>query len=257
VSYEASKQQVAAVVIVAAGLWSWARGWQCAGQEQKPEHEVSYNAALTSDYRYRGLSQSRLDPALQGGADYVHNPTGFYAGTWLSTIKWTKDLGGDGNVEWDLYGGKRGNLTPDISYDVGGLYYFYPSNGLGPNANTFELYGQLGYGPAYVKYSHSLTNLFGTADSKGSGYLDVGANVDVGSGLVLNLHVGRQRSAPQRRVFLYRLQDRRDQGPGRLLGVAGLDQGRIPKLPEPVRRKPRQVGGPAVRFKNFLKRQCA
>jgi len=63
---------------------------------------------------------------------------------------------------------------------------------LHPNANTFELYGQLGYGPAYVKYSHALTNLFGTADSKGSGYLDVGANIDVATGLVLNLHVGRQ-----------------------------------------------------------------
>jgi uncharacterized protein (TIGR02001 family) len=181
------------VVVVAAGLWSLTTGLAGAQeQEQKPEHEVSYNAALTSDYRYRGLSQSRLDPALQGGADYVHNPTGFYAGTWLSTIKWTKDLGGDGNIEWDIYGGKRGNLSADVTYDVGGLYYFYPNNGLGPNANTFELYGQLGYGPAYVKYSHSLTNLFGTADSKGSGYLDVGANVDAGNGFTVNLHIGRQ-----------------------------------------------------------------
>jgi uncharacterized protein (TIGR02001 family) len=178
-------------IVLAAGLWSLSTGLAGA-QEQKPEHEVSFNAALTSDYRYRGLSQSRLDPALQGGADYVHNPTGFYAGTWLSTIKWTKDLGGSGNIEWDIYGGKRGNLSADVTYDIGGLYYFYPSNGLSPNANTFELYGQLGYGPAYVKYSHSLTNLFGTADSKGSGYLDIGANVDVGNGFVLNLHAGHQ-----------------------------------------------------------------
>lgn len=181
-------------IVVAAGLWSLSTGLAGAQEQEaaKPEHEVSFNAAITSDYRYRGLSQSRLDPALQGGADYVHNPTGLYAGTWLSTIKWTKDLGGSGNIEWDIYGGKRGNLSADVTYDVGGLYYFYPSNGLGPNANTFELYGQLGFGPAYVKYSHSLTNLFGTADSKGSGYLDVGANVDVGNGFVLNLHAGRQ-----------------------------------------------------------------
>jgi uncharacterized protein (TIGR02001 family) len=161
-------------------------------EEQKPENEVTYNAAVTTDYRFRGISQSRLDPALQGGADYVHNPNGLYLGTWLSTIKWTKDLGGDGNVEWDLYGGKRGEITPGVSYDVGGLYYFYPSNGLHPNANTFELYGQLGYGPAYVKYSHATTNLFGTPNSKNSAYLDVGANIDVASGLVLNLHVGHQ-----------------------------------------------------------------
>ncbi len=160
-----------------------------------PEHQISYNAALTSEYRYRGLSQSRFDPALQGGADYTHNPSGFYAGTWLSTIKWTKDLGGDGNVEVDLYAGKRGQITPEISYDVGGLYYWYPSNDLNPNANTFELYGQLGYGPAYIKYSHSTTNLFGTSNSKQSGYLDLGANVPLTmmEGLVLNLHVGRQR----------------------------------------------------------------
>ncbi|TQK02907.1 TorF family putative porin [Herbaspirillum sp. SJZ107] len=174
-----------------ASLWTLTIG-VAGAQEQPPEHQVSYNAAVTSDYRYRGLSQSRLDPALQGGADYVHNPTGLYVGTWLSTIKWTKDLGGDGNIEWDIYGGKRGNLSDDITYDVGGLYYFYPNNSLTPNANTFELYGQLGYGPAYIKYSHSLTNLFGTANSKQSGYVDIGANVDLGSGFTLNLHAGHQ-----------------------------------------------------------------
>lgn len=185
--YSSKWPQVAALAVT---LWS---GGQAVAQEQQPEHSISYNAALTSDYRYRGLSQSRLDPAVSAGADYTHNPTGFYVGTWLSSIKWTKDLGGDGNVEWDIYGGKRGNITPDISYDVGGLYYFYPDNSLSPNANTFELYGQLGYGPAYIKYSHSLTNLFGTADSKQSGYLDVGANIDVTNGFVVNVHVGRQR----------------------------------------------------------------
>ncbi|KFI07289.1 TorF family putative porin [Massilia sp. BSC265] len=165
---------------------------QEAAQAQATEHQISYNAAITSDYRYRGLSQTRLDPALQGGVDYVHGPTGLYVGTWLSTIKWTKDLGGDGNIEWDLYAGKRGNLGETLTYDVGGLYYWYPDNSLNPRANTFEVYGRLGFGPAYVKYSHSTTNLFGTANSKRSGYLDVGADLDVGNGFILNLHAGRQ-----------------------------------------------------------------
>jgi len=162
-------------------------------QEAKPDNEISYNAAITTDYRYRGLSQTRLDPALQGGADFVNNPTGLYVGTWLSTIKWTKDLGGDGNIEWDIYAGKKGQINELLTYDVGGLYYFYPSNELNPSANTFELYGQLGIGPAYVKYSQSTTNLFGTADSKGSGYLDIGANIDITEGFILNLHAGHQR----------------------------------------------------------------
>ena len=166
-----------------------------AQEAAKPNNEVSFNAAVTSEYRYRGISQSRLKPALQGGVDYVNNPTGFYAGAWASTIKWVKDVGGDSNVEIDLYGGKRGDIGGGFSYDVGGLYYFYPSNELTPSANTFELYGQVGYGPAYVKYSHSTTNLFGFVDSKNSGYLDVGANIDIAAGLVLNLHAGRQRVA--------------------------------------------------------------
>jgi uncharacterized protein (TIGR02001 family) len=162
-------------------------------QQEAAEHTLTYNASVVSDYRYRGISQTRLDPAVQAGLDYTHNPSGLYLGTWLSTIKWTRDLGGDGHVEWDLYGGKRGDVGGGVSYDVGGLYYFYPANGLTPNANTFELYGQLGYGPAYVKYSHSTTNLFGTAASRRSGYLDLGANVDTGwNSLIVNLHAGRQ-----------------------------------------------------------------
>jgi uncharacterized protein (TIGR02001 family) len=162
-------------------------------QEVKPDHEITFNASVVSDYRYRGISQTRLKPALQGGADYTHTPTGLYVGTWLSTIRWIKDAGGDSNIEWDIYGGKKGEIMPGISYDVGVLRYQYPSNELAPSANTTELYGQVGYGPAYVKYSHSVTNLFGFPDSKNSGYLDVGANIEVGSGLILNLHAGRQR----------------------------------------------------------------
>ena len=157
-----------------------------------PEHVISYNAAVVSDYRFRGLSQSRMDPALQGGADYTHTPTGFYVGTWLSTMKWVKDLGGSGDVELDVYGGKRGEIVKDVSYDVGGAYYAYPSNDLLTSANSFELYGQLGYGPVYIKYSHATTNLFGTPDSKNSGYVDVGVNYDVYDGYMLNLHAGRQ-----------------------------------------------------------------
>ena len=162
---------------------------------QEAGSELSFNAAVTTDYRYRGLSQTRKKPALQGGADFVSKDTGLYVGTWLSTIKWTKDLGGDGSVEWDIYAGKRGDIAEGISYDIGGLGYVYPSNGLNPSANTFELYGQVGMGPAYIKYSHSTTNLFGTADSKNSGYLDIGANVELSAGLTLNLHAGRQRVA--------------------------------------------------------------
>jgi len=166
-----------------------------------PDNQVAYNIGVVNDYRFRGISQTRFDPAVQGGVDYTNNPTGLYAGTWLSNIKWIKDAvnsaGGDGKgpVEWDLYGGKRGDLPGGFTYDVGGLYYYYPDNNLNTiakNADTFELYGQLGYGPAYFKYSHAMTTLFGTDDSKNSAYYDLGANIDVGAGVTLGLHVGHQ-----------------------------------------------------------------
>src|SRR5712691_8225367 len=70
---------------------------------------LSFNASLTTDYRYRGISQTRLQPALQGGADYAF-PNGFYVGTWASTIKWIKDFGGGANIEWDIYGGYKGEI---------------------------------------------------------------------------------------------------------------------------------------------------
>lgn len=156
--------------------------------------DLSFNAALTSDYRYRGISQSRLQPAMQGGADFASAATGWYVGAWASTITWTRDAGGSGRVELDIYAGKRGQLTKDISYDTGVLTYVYKGRVPGlDNPDTTELYAQLGYGPATVKYSHAVTSLFGFVDSKGSGYLDLSANIDAGAGYTLNLHAGHQR----------------------------------------------------------------
>lgn len=160
------------------------------------QDSLAFNAALTSDYRYRGISQTRFDPAVQAGVDYTP-ASGFYAGAWASTIKWIDDAGGNANVELDLYAGKRGNLGEVLSYDVGIITYVYPDNQMDEiagfdNADTTEVYGQLGYGVAYLKYSHALTNLFGFVDSKNSGYIDLGANISLNKSLTLNLHAGHQ-----------------------------------------------------------------
>ena len=155
---------------------------------------LSFNVSLTSDYRYRGISQSRLEPALQGGADYAH-PSGFYVGTWLSTIKWIKDFDGGADVEWDIYGGYKGEIQKGLGFDVGVLSYQYPGHDLNPKPTTNEIYGALTFGPATLKYSHSVSNLFGFADSKNSGYLDLTANFDVGGGFTVTPHVGYQKVA--------------------------------------------------------------
>jgi len=153
---------------------------------------LSFNVGLASEYRYRGISQSRLQPALQGGADYDAG-NGFYLGTWGSTIKWIKDSGGNGDVEIDIYGGYKKEVAPGLTLDVGLLQYVYPSNALNPSANTLEVYGALTFSVFTAKYSHSTGNLFGVPNSSGSGYLDLSATLDLGEGFTLTPHVGHQR----------------------------------------------------------------
>ncbi|HEX2011254.1 MAG TPA: TorF family putative porin [Roseateles sp.] len=158
-------------------------------QEASP---LSFNVSLTTDYRYRGISQTRLRPAVQGGIDYAHD-SGFYVGAWGSSIKWIKDAGGDADVEIDVYGGYKTELTKGVALDVGVLTYNYPKNKLHPSANTQEIYGALTLGPATLKYSHSVSNLFGFADSKNSQYLEAAATIDLFDGYTITPHVGYQR----------------------------------------------------------------
>jgi uncharacterized protein (TIGR02001 family) len=158
----------------------------------EPDYTLSFNVGAVTDYRYRGISQSRLKPALQGGADFAHK-SGFYVGTWASTIRWVEDAGGDADVEVDVYGGYKTTFGA-FGVDVGVLRYLYPRSKLAINPDTTELYVAGTWGPATLKYSHSTTNLFGFADSKGSGYLDLSATFETGFwGTTVTPHVGHQR----------------------------------------------------------------
>lgn len=158
-----------------------------------PESSLSYNIGAVTDYRYRGISQSRLKPALQGGVDYAH-ASGAYVGIWASSIQWIKDAGGNAKAEVDIYGGYKGTAGA-VGYDVGVLTYQYPSAALSPTPNTTEIYGAATVGLATLKYSHALTNTFGFANSKNSGYFDLSATIDAGNGYSIVPHIGYQRIA--------------------------------------------------------------
>ena len=203
---------------------------------QADDSPLSFNVGAVSDYRYRGISQSRLGPAVQGGADYAQGP--FYAGTWLSTIQWVKDAGrpvgidsGDAPVEWDVYGGLKGNVAKDVAYDVGVLGYIYIGESFGnlglSSPNTGEVYGALTFGPVTGKVSVSLTDLFGVPDSKGSAYVDLSANFDLGQGFSVVPHVGYQdvANADQLSYTDYALTLAKDFGKGlsATLAVIGTD----------------------------------
>lgn len=79
------------------------------------------NIGVSSNYLWRGISQTGDAVALDGGIDYGHD-SGFYAGFWASNV----DFGDDTTFELDLYGGYSGQITESISFDVGYLYYGYP-----------------------------------------------------------------------------------------------------------------------------------
>src|SRR5688572_1069527 len=80
---------------------------------------VTGNMTIASDYRFRGISQTYLGPAIQGGVDYAH-PTGFYLGNWNSSVTSLTYTGGSG-IEMDFYGGYKKSFG-DIGIDVGTIY---------------------------------------------------------------------------------------------------------------------------------------
>ena len=153
--------------------------------------QVTGNLGLTSDYRFRGISQTMNSQALQGGIDYA-DKSGFYAGNWNSTVSsklYTDSIG----LENDLYAGFKKEVFKGVTVDVGSYNYFYSKadHKFDSDSNTHELYAGVGVGPVSVKYSQSLGNYFGATNSKNSKYTQADLNLPVMAKLTANAHVGR------------------------------------------------------------------
>ncbi|ANB16216.1 TorF family putative porin [Dokdonella koreensis] len=157
---------------------------------------VSGSFALTSDYIFRGTTQTNRKPALQGGVQYDH-ASGFYAGVWGSNVSWLSDAADEvsSSVELDAYAGFSSSFgDSDFGYDVGVLRYFYP--GRYPDGfvspNTTEVYAAISWTDLTLKYSYALTNTFGWADSKHSDYIELNYSLPFAEVWTLDAHVGRQ-----------------------------------------------------------------
>jgi uncharacterized protein (TIGR02001 family) len=163
--------------------------------------DVSANVGVTTDYVFRGITQSHHGAALQGGVDYT-NASGFYAGIWGSNIYWVKGWLGKGSVEVDVYGGFRGAFADDFSYDVGVITYNYPGKGAAnaglADPNTTEVYGSVGYKWISAKYSYTTSDYFvgwrtlAGGKTRGSDYLELNAAYDLGDGWTAIGHIGDQ-----------------------------------------------------------------
>jgi uncharacterized protein (TIGR02001 family) len=104
--------------------------------------EISANVALVSDYKFRGISQTGEDAAVQGGFDAEFGP-GFYIGTWASMVDFgdSNETGSFGNMEIDYYAGWAHSIgDTDFGVDVGYMYYDYPGDTVDPEGDYQEFY---------------------------------------------------------------------------------------------------------------------
>ena len=149
---------------------------------------LSANVAATSNYLWRGVSQTGNAAAISGGIDYAAD-SGFYAGTWASNI----DFGDDASAELDFYLGFSGQLSEDVSYDVGYIYYAYPDSAQTDTTNEYdfgEVYGSLSYSYFSVSASYGINNDDGAAFADASLYISADAEFEIADGLTLAFHLG-------------------------------------------------------------------
>jgi uncharacterized protein (TIGR02001 family) len=105
---------------------------------------ITGNIALTTDYTFRGVSQTDESPAVQGGFDYA-GPNTFYAGTWASNVNFGT---GGSNMELDLYAGFKPVLN-GITFDLGVIGYLYPgASDDGAEFDYWEIYAKPSFSPA-------------------------------------------------------------------------------------------------------------
>lgn len=161
-------------------------------------HTLSANVGFTTDYVFRGISQTSGNPAIQGGIDYGHS-SGLYAGIWGSNVSWITDFGatGSASLELDTYFGFRNSLASEFSYDVGFIRYNYPGSytpAAGTvKADTDEIYGAIGYKWITAKYSHGLGKFLTVSDAAGTNYVEINASIPLGdTGITLGAHAGKQ-----------------------------------------------------------------
>ncbi len=152
-------------------------GLSMAGQAANATESTAY-AQVTTNYIFRGQTQTNDGAAIQGGYDIRQSKadTGWYAGVFASNV--AKGLELDGFAGWQGVFGKKKNL----GYDVGAILYKYTDNGFAKD--TTEFYAGFSYETAYGKL------FFGNGGGSYT-YLDIGASFIVMGDLDMDVHYGR------------------------------------------------------------------
>jgi uncharacterized protein (TIGR02001 family) len=167
-------------------------------QDDTKDFTLTGSAALVSDYRFRGISQSGKRIAAQASATLTHS-SGFYGSFWASSIDDYVAAGAD--AELDLIAGYS-TTVGSVTLDGGVLYYVYPSASKGVPTDFFELYASgkaaigtatIKVGAAYAPKSNALSIGAGKEDNFYI-YSDLGYTIpDTGFGL--SAHLGYSADA--------------------------------------------------------------
>ena len=127
--------------------------------------EISSNVGLSSDYIWRGMSQTKGDLSVNGGFD-LSTDMGFYIGTWASNANYTGT-----SMELDIYLGFSGEMAENMTYDVGYISVIYPGN------------DSLDFEEAYVGFNiYGLSILYSDGQNDMPSYSEIGYSVDAGPG---------------------------------------------------------------------------
>ncbi len=144
---------------------------------------ISANVTFTTDYVFRGISQTNERFAVQGGFDWANEATGIYVGTWASNV----DFDSETSVELDVYGGWTKSFG-DFGTDIGFIHYDYPGES---RLNTDDLYVSGSWRWLSASYYHTISNeWFGVTDASGTGYFTVGAEYTLPMGLTIGSSYG-------------------------------------------------------------------
>jgi uncharacterized protein (TIGR02001 family) len=151
--------------------------------------EITATATLANDYDWRGITQTRGEPAFQLGLNYAAD-SGIYMGIWGSNVRFSEPEGWEQfglrpNTELDTYlGYSWGDADESFGFDVGGIYYSYPNAGA---ANFPEVYAGISKGVFSFKGWYSW-------DFAGSGqtaaYADANFNLPMANGFSFLFHMG-------------------------------------------------------------------
>lgn len=155
--------------------------------EEESSSNLSWNLAVTTDYVFRGITQTDFDPALQGGLDYAFGDSGFYAGVWASNVDFADPDGPD--LEVDATIGYSFDLAEDWNLDLHAVRYTY----LGER----DVYGSIDYNEyfAALAWSEMLTFTVAYSDDYANAgfssmYYNLGGSWELGNEFSLNAGMG-------------------------------------------------------------------